>query len=572
MASAQQESINVSTKVALEIQKKNFNTINFGGIRFPRFDGSAIDAWEIVQQIELLYTSNNWPTGSRGSNPEGNHLKGGVTHQINPWNGQVNWNCSQYAVRNAVAAGAGALGQLPELANQSWANLDLDGVRIIDGAVLTAHAGYDQARVSRPILAGRHAPNPGGQTTGQYEPINDQRRSKQIIDKITGLFTGIARQKWLSTLENARPRCWEDLRWEGQVVRADGRYGMKSWLLLNFISPAFKTAKYNELQDLSWLTYPVKRSQQTGQTEPRNMPDFISYYKMALEISEMNFGAIQNERKEFLKRIPPSIVQEIRRWQGQGHMNPTMDELYEQAQNHEIQMTDASFYYNVAPLTQRYMKGKNKQQDIAELIYGVNDISLYSDNLCVQQIELEENNISGTFSGGLRNNKKGFGGSFRSDNKCFLCGAEDHWAKDCPSKKQRNTKAMNRSNSRNRKGKLRIERQNNKKRSNSRSRNYNKEWQPTDIKPLKAQQYTNNKSTYSLSSRERSINQSRKNRNWKPRRFVTINNIQYIEYENGILEEKTGQHNNYCNNQYYEIQNVNQSDDDSQSNDQSDDQ
>ena len=127
---------------------------------------------------------------------------------------------------------------------------------------------------------------------------------------------------------------------------------MKSWLLLNFISPAFKTAKYNELQDLSWLTYPVKRSQQTGQTEPRNMPDFISYYKMALEISEMNFGAIQNERKEFLKRIPPSIVQEIRRWQGQGHMNPTMDELYEQAQNHEIQMTDASFYYNVAPLTQ----------------------------------------------------------------------------------------------------------------------------------------------------------------------------------------------------------------------------
>ena len=119
MASAQQESINVSTKVALEIQKKNFNTINFGGIRFPRFDGSAIDAWEIVQQIELLYTSNNWPTGSRGSNPEGNHLEGGVTHQINPWNGQVNWNCSQYAVRNAVAAGAGALGQLPVLANQS---------------------------------------------------------------------------------------------------------------------------------------------------------------------------------------------------------------------------------------------------------------------------------------------------------------------------------------------------------------------------------------------------------------------------------------------------------------------
>ena len=35
MASAQQETINVSTKASLEIQVKNFNMINFGGLDIP---------------------------------------------------------------------------------------------------------------------------------------------------------------------------------------------------------------------------------------------------------------------------------------------------------------------------------------------------------------------------------------------------------------------------------------------------------------------------------------------------------------------------------------------------------
>jgi hypothetical protein len=48
MASAQQQTINVATKATLELQKKQFNTINFGGITLPKFNGSAIDCWEVV--------------------------------------------------------------------------------------------------------------------------------------------------------------------------------------------------------------------------------------------------------------------------------------------------------------------------------------------------------------------------------------------------------------------------------------------------------------------------------------------------------------------------------------------
>ena len=50
-----------------------------------------------------------------------------------------------------------------------------------------------------------------GVTTQQHEPINDQRRSRQIIQKLVSGFTGLARQKWFSTPENERPRCLEDL-------------------------------------------------------------------------------------------------------------------------------------------------------------------------------------------------------------------------------------------------------------------------------------------------------------------------------------------------------------------------
>jgi len=135
MASAQQETINISTKASLEIQKKNFNTINFNGVTIPRFNGSAIDAWEFKEQIKLLAESANWPTGTHGSNPEGNHLEGGVTNQMANWNGKTQWDLTIFAVRAEAIAGNNGqgLGKPPALANQSWANLDLDGITIADG-------------------------------------------------------------------------------------------------------------------------------------------------------------------------------------------------------------------------------------------------------------------------------------------------------------------------------------------------------------------------------------------------------------------------------------------------------
>jgi hypothetical protein len=352
-------------------------------------------------------------------------LTGGVTHQLANWNRKTNWECTQFAARVEAAAGNGGagLGRPPALNNQSWANLDLDGITIADGVTTAVSNDYGVAQVSRPVLIGRFAAA-NGDTTTQHQPINDQQRSRQIIEKLASGFSGIARQKWISTPDNEKPRCLEDLRWEGQAARADGQYGFYSWLMRNFISEAFRTAKYQELAELSFLTYPEKRSKD-GQIEPRNMPDFISYYKMALEISETNFGDIQNQRHEFLRRIPNAIVQEIKRWMAQDNMNPTTEELYQRAMNNEAMMTSASFYRQVAPLTRQTQRSrKNDYSNYAEFIYGVNNITRETNNLCIQHYneelqneyeEYETSNITGRFSGGLKKGIESFRGIFKTD-------------------------------------------------------------------------------------------------------------------------------------------------------------
>jgi Zinc knuckle len=163
--------------------------------------------------------------------------------------------------------------------------------------------------------------------------------------------------------------------------------------------------------------------------------------------------------------------------------------------------------------------------------------------------ELEENNIeiseiTGQFSGGFKKNN-GFGGTIKMNTSCFNCGKTGHWARDCNEQKNiprgrtnnpnRNTKQMNRSNSRNRKGQERIANQN---RRNNRS---------------PSPSYRKNRSS---SPRERAITRSRRNRKWKPR-FVTVNNILYEEQKDGILiPYENDDYNQYNSN--YEIQNINQ--------------
>ena len=177
-------------------------------------------------------------------------------------------------------------------------------------------------------------------------------RSKKIIDFITQQFVGAARTRWLSAPENTKPRCLENHRWEGQAVVVDGEYGFYGWIKRNFISPKFKEAKYNELQHLSWQSYPQQMSKMTGKLTPRNMQDFISWYKEALEISGTNWGDILNQKTEFFRRIDPRIITEIRTWEV-SNPNPTMEQIYAIAQGFEMNHTGMTPYMGIAPLTNR---------------------------------------------------------------------------------------------------------------------------------------------------------------------------------------------------------------------------
>ena len=228
-ASAHQQVINTSIKASLEIQVNQYNKINFQEVTLLSFNGTAIDTWEVIEQIKLLASSNKWPEGDNGTNPEGSHFDGGATAQINAWNGQTNWNWTQFVARVEAAAGNGGqgLGKLPALANQLWANIELDGITIIDGVVTVHNDDYAAARVSRPCLSGRFSAG-RGVTTNQHQPVNNQRRSRQIIDKITSWFTDLARTLWIRTPLDQRPRCLKNVRWEGQAIRADGEYGLYS--------------------------------------------------------------------------------------------------------------------------------------------------------------------------------------------------------------------------------------------------------------------------------------------------------------------------------------------------------
>src|SRR5277367_168640 len=326
----------------------------------PNFNGAAADCYDFIEQLQLIAGSNSWPTGLIGTNINGPHHDGGAAAVIAAaWNNHANWACTTQAIRVAVAAGGGGAGisQLPAHPNITWTNHELDGFQVISGAVITANDGIDAARTTRSIITGRwHLV--GGITTNQFQPINDCRRSRAIIDFCVQRFTDQARRLWNDTPDADRPRTLEDHRWEGQnaLPGAMGNegYGFYSWLRRNFISERFKEAKFHELQTLTYLNYPTSISKLTNREEPRNMAEFIRYYKMGLTISETNFGTLLNQRVEFFKRIDRKIIEEIMRWMATpGNQQPTMEQIYLQAQRFEVNYIGTRAFEQIAPLTTR---------------------------------------------------------------------------------------------------------------------------------------------------------------------------------------------------------------------------
>ena len=143
----------------------------------------------------------------------------------------------------------------------------------------------------------------------------------------------------------------------------------------------------------------------------------------------------------------------------------------------------------------------------------------YEMNSMTQEID----NITGSFSGGFKkeSGNSSFGGSFKTNNRCFNCGATDHWMKDCPKKKtRRNTKSMTHAQLKNNKGKEKIEKNNWKRKQN--------QWNKSDIKPAE-------------SLRERAIRKSRTNRKYRPKQYNWYGQeIEYeFEYENDSDDYET---------------------------------
>jgi Zinc knuckle len=324
-----------------------------------------------------------------------------------------------------------------------------------------------------------------------------------------------------------------------------------SFLKRNFINEKFKEAKFNELQNLSWWTYPQEISRISNKTTPRNMVSFIRYYKMGLEIADITFGSTLNQRNEFFKRIDPKIVNEIHRWMASGNHDPTIDQIYLQAERFESTFMGTKVFEEIAPLTEQnyrsqYRRKQNRytnNMEIDQLTNDVNNMNIYERHAMEKN---DINNMTGSFSGGFKNgtNNNSFGGTFRAKSICFNCGKEGHWAARCPNKQnKRNTRSMTRSRSRDIKGQEKI-RQNNQRRNNKKP---NDSWKSTDIKPLT-----------SVSSRMKAINRYRGNKNYRPRKRY-IQNIEYDNYNQS--EDESDQESRYIQNNQYEADD-DESDDD----------
>ena len=221
LAITQEENrINATIEANLQVRAAQFNKLDTSGLDYLRFNGSAEDCYEFIEQITLIAKSRGWPIEEIGSST--NEFGGTNGATVAPWNTpnleiavkangvaltqdekntirqglyhKQPWNWTEYAVVAAPTAGDGGagLGGPAILANPSSANIDLDGVTVVPGEMVTIGTA-DVVQSTRPAIRGRFA-TVNGTTTRQHQPVNDCRRSRKAVEAVYQRFSDQARR------------------------------------------------------------------------------------------------------------------------------------------------------------------------------------------------------------------------------------------------------------------------------------------------------------------------------------------------------------------------------------------
>ena len=512
--------INATIEANLQIRAAQFNKLDISGLDYLRFNGSAEDCYEFIEQITLIARSRGWPIEETGSST--NEFGGTVNDAAAaPWNtpnpeiaAKINrtaltqdekttirrglyhkqpWKVTNYprVVEPTAGAGGAGLGGEATLDAASSANIDLDGVTVIPGRIV-AGGDADAARSTRPTIRGRFAAA-DGTTTRQNQPVNDCKRSRKAVEAVFQRFTEQAQRWWLDMGADELPRTFFNHRYEGQREDVNGDYGLFAKMRTTFIHPQFQQMKYNELKTLRYENYPLSISTISGREEPRSIMTFNRWWKSALWISQTDFGNLLNQREEYNKRIPGNIVERLKEWIVYFNIDPTMEEYYKKAVNIQTQLTQQGILLaQIMPLTtsrtgirqRQNIRGRPRIRRRGRYISNIeceydNDENRFEelDNNECSQMQQEVNAIQSSTQGfvgnaATRTTKTGktrttFSGAIinKKDAECWNCGIKGHFAMECQKSKsnqRRPTTSMNRDNARTNKGRKRIQNQYNR--------------------------------------------------------------------------------------------------------------
>src|SRR6266496_3577018 len=179
--------INATIEANLQIRAAQFNKLDISGLDYLRFNGSAEDCYEFIEQITLIARSRGWPIEETGSST--NEFGGTVNDAAAaPWN-IPNPEIAAKINRTALTQDEKATIRRGLYHKQPWKVTNYP--RVVEPT-----AGADAARSTRPTIRGRFAAA-DGITTRQNQPINDCKRSRKAVEAVFQRFTEQARRWWL---------------------------------------------------------------------------------------------------------------------------------------------------------------------------------------------------------------------------------------------------------------------------------------------------------------------------------------------------------------------------------------